>query len=89
MQVRVCGTAVNQDGRSANLTSPNGPAQQRVITQALSEARFRPSQVECVEAHGTGTSLGDPIEVGAQQAILSRGRGCSEQLLEKAPQSKS
>ena len=30
------GSAVNQDGRSSSLTAPNGPAQQRVMREALS-----------------------------------------------------
>ena len=64
----VRGSAVNQDGRSQGLSAPNGPAQQRVISQALRNAGLKPSQVEAVEAHGTGTSLGDPIEA---QALLS------------------
>ena len=29
------GSAVNQDGRSSSLTAPNGPAQQRVMREAL------------------------------------------------------
>ena len=35
----VRGTAVNQDGASNGLTAPNGPSQQRVIRQALANAR--------------------------------------------------
>ncbi|UQX03805.1 type I polyketide synthase [Streptomyces sp. RerS4] len=64
----VRGTAVNQDGASNGLTAPNGPSQQRVILQALSNARLTPDQVDAVEAHGTGTGLGDPIEA---QAIIA------------------
>ena len=35
----VRGSAVNQDGASNGLTAPNGPSQQRVIRQALANAR--------------------------------------------------
>ncbi len=61
-------SAVNQDGASNGLAAPNGPSQQRVIRQALANARLSGNQVDAVEAHGTGTALGDPIEA---QAILS------------------
>ncbi|MFG3410368.1 SDR family NAD(P)-dependent oxidoreductase, partial [Streptomyces sp. NPDC048142] len=64
----VRGTAVNQDGASNGLTAPNGPSQERVIRQALDNARLNASDVEAVEAHGTGTTLGDPIEA---QALLN------------------
>ncbi|MEU3188925.1 type I polyketide synthase, partial [Streptomyces sp. NPDC006923] len=63
----VRGSAVNQDGASNGLTAPNGPSQQRVIRQALANARLTPDDIDLVEAHGTGTSLGDPIEA---QALL-------------------
>ena len=32
---------------------PNGPAQQRVIREALAVADLRPQDVDTVEAHGT------------------------------------
>ncbi|MEU1630893.1 type I polyketide synthase [Streptomyces sp. NPDC020096] len=70
----VRGTAVNQDGASNGLTAPNGPSQQRVILQALSNARLTPDEVDAVEAHGTGTALGDPIEAQALLATYGKDR---------------
>ncbi|MFF3766304.1 type I polyketide synthase [Streptomyces sp. NPDC001922] len=61
----VRGSAVNQDGASNGLTAPHGPAQQRVIRQALADARLGPADIDAVEAHGTGTRLGDVIEAEA------------------------
>ncbi|MFF4503027.1 SDR family NAD(P)-dependent oxidoreductase [Streptomyces sp. NPDC001401] len=70
----VRGSAVNQDGASSALTAPNGPAQRRVIAQALENARLTPAQIDAVEAHGTGTRLGDPIEAQALAAAYGEGR---------------
>src|SRR5215213_404987 len=68
------GSAVNQDGASNGLTAPNGPSQERVIRQALADARLEPADVDAVDAHGTGTTLGDPIEAGALLATYGQGR---------------
>nr|WP_148312681.1 beta-ketoacyl synthase N-terminal-like domain-containing protein [Streptomyces noursei] len=68
------GSAVNQDGASNGLSAPNGPAQQRVIRQALAGAGLAPADVDAVEAHGTGTRLGDPIEAGALLATYGQDR---------------
>ncbi|MEU8893090.1 amino acid adenylation domain-containing protein [Streptomyces sp. NPDC048442] len=56
------GTAINHDGHAASLTTPSGPAQQRVIRAALAASGLQPGDIDYVEAHGTGTKLGDPIE---------------------------
>ncbi|WP_456034709.1 type I polyketide synthase, partial [Streptomyces rochei] len=68
------GSAVNQDGASNGLSAPNGPAQERVIRQALANARVPADQIDTVEAHGTGTTLGDPIEAQALLATYGQER---------------
>jgi 3-oxoacyl-(acyl-carrier-protein) synthase/acyl carrier protein len=71
--VIVCGCAVQQDGRSASLTAPNGQAQQGLLRAALRDAGATPGSFVIAEAHGTGTALGDPIEAGSLiGAVLSR-----------------
>ncbi|MFE2444554.1 type I polyketide synthase, partial [Streptomyces sp. NPDC059426] len=67
-------TAINQDGASNGLTAPSGPAQQRVIRQALAGAGLSSGEVDVVEAHGTGTTLGDPIEAQALLATYGQDR---------------
>ncbi|HZU55354.1 MAG TPA: beta-ketoacyl synthase N-terminal-like domain-containing protein [Actinocrinis sp.] len=67
------GSAVMHDGASSGLTVPNGIAQQEVIRAALADAGVAAHEVGVVETHGTGTSLGDPIEVGALDAVIGAG----------------
>ncbi|MGI5183698.1 type I polyketide synthase [Dactylosporangium sp. CA-152071] len=75
------GSATNQDGASSGLSTPNGPSQQRVIQQALANARLSSQDVDLVEAHGTGTVLGDPIEAQALQATYGAQRPPDRPLL--------
>lgn len=65
-------TQIGQDGRSASLTAPNGPAQYEMISRAFKEAQMTPPESTVWECHGTGTSLGDPIEIGAVRKVSVR-----------------
>lgn len=66
----LCGTCINQDGRSASMTAPHGPSQQECLRASMREANIVPGDVRVAELHGTGTALGDPIEVGALRGVM-------------------
>ena len=75
------GSAINQNGASAGLTVPNGPAQERVLEEALARAGVDPADVDYLEAHGAGSALGDPIEVRAAASVYGEGRDPDRPLL--------
>ncbi|WP_442752565.1 beta-ketoacyl synthase N-terminal-like domain-containing protein [Bacillus wiedmannii] len=56
-------SAINNDGRTMGITTPNGAEQQMVIKEALRIGRINPSSISYIETHGTGTMIGDPIEL--------------------------
>lgn len=64
-------TAMNNDGRTMGLTTPNPEAQQDVVREALRAAEVSASSVSYVEAHGTGTMIGDPMELRALTAVFA------------------
>ncbi len=77
----VKGTAINQSGASAAMPVPNGPAQERVMEEALARAGVSPADVDYLEAHGTGTELGDSIELRALASVYGREREPERPLL--------
>ena len=77
----LCGSAINQDGRSSGLTVPNGLSQQKA------DSNLTPADVGYIEAHGTGTPLGDPIEANSLVGVLSEGRSRKKGLVLSAVKS--
>lgn len=66
-------SGVNQDGKTAGITMPNGDAQASLIQSVYGAAGLDPLQTDYVEAHGTGTATGDPIEAAALGKVFCRG----------------
>ncbi|MER6091339.1 beta-ketoacyl synthase N-terminal-like domain-containing protein [Streptomyces bluensis] len=66
----VAATAVNNDGRTMGVTSPNLEAQIELLGKVYE--RIDPATVQYVEAHGTGTAIGDPIEARALTEVFGR-----------------
>jgi len=66
-------TAVNQNGKSATFTAPNGQAQRALLTDCYNRAKFPNNSSQSIsyfESHGTGTALGDPVEWGAIREVV-------------------
>ncbi|EGD45655.1 6-deoxyerythronolide-B synthase, partial [Ruminiclostridium papyrosolvens DSM 2782] len=59
------GSAVNNDGNTIGVTTPDLDAQQEVVEMALKAASVDAATISYIEAHGTGTMIGDPIEIRA------------------------
>ena len=59
---------------------PSSEAQESMMRSAYADAGLDPTQTTYVEAHGTGTKVGDPVEITAIAAVLSRWRTHSNPL---------
>ncbi|MFI5621759.1 beta-ketoacyl synthase N-terminal-like domain-containing protein, partial [Streptomyces sp. NPDC051567] len=66
----IAGSAVNNDGRTMGVTTPNLEAQVELLTKVYE--KIDPTTVQYIEAHGTGTAIGDPIEVRALTETFGR-----------------
>jgi acyl transferase domain-containing protein len=61
----IIGGAVNNDGGTERLTTPDVEAQEQVIRAAHARAGVTAADLQYVELHGTGTRVGDPVEAAA------------------------
>ncbi|KAI3343373.1 hypothetical protein F4824DRAFT_507218 [Ustulina deusta] len=59
------GSASNQDGKTATITSPSEEAQAALIADCYAVAGLDPRETAFVECHGTGTKVGDLCEASA------------------------
>ena len=64
------GSAINHDGDTMGVTTPNPQAQYELIQSALSDGMVQAQSISYVETHGTGTLIGDPIELKALTKIF-------------------
>ncbi|KAF4635682.1 hypothetical protein G7Y89_g2413 [Cudoniella acicularis] len=70
----IVASGINQDGKTAGITMPNGSAQEALMQSVYKSARINPRDTGYVEAHGTGTKVGDPIEAAALHNIFGEDR---------------
>jgi polyketide synthase-associated protein len=61
----LAGSAINQSGRRAAMTSPDGAALQEVMTMACRNAYISPLDVDAVECHANGSMLNDAVEASS------------------------
>ena len=71
----IAGSAINQNGRRAQvITAPHPEAQEELIAAACHDAGISPRDITYVECHGTGTKIGDPIEISAIKNTIAKDR---------------
>ncbi|MNW40768.1 Polyketide synthase PksL [compost metagenome] len=65
------GSAINNDGNTMGVTTPNPQTQRELIHKAITVAGVQPETITYIEAHGTGTLIGDPIELKALTEVFA------------------
>ena len=66
----VLGYGCTADAYHLAAPDPDGDGAARAMSQALSEAKMNPSEVDHIASHGTGTVLNDPSETKAIKAVF-------------------
>ncbi|MGY0063215.1 type I polyketide synthase [Streptomyces sp. LZ34] len=77
----VRGSAIGQEGATNGASASNGPAQRRLIRQALAGSELGPHEVDAVEGQGTGGLLSDAVEAQALASVYGEGRPADRPLL--------
>ena len=77
----IAGGAVRNDGGQALFLAPSLEGQTDLLGAAYENAGVKPASVLYVEAHGPGTPAGDPVEIQALAAVLSKRRAPGRPLL--------
>lgn len=65
-------SAVNNDGQTMGITTPNMDAQIALLETIYQPERISPESIGYIEAHGTATAIGDPIEIKALTEVFRR-----------------
>jgi 3-oxoacyl-(acyl-carrier-protein) synthase/thioesterase domain-containing protein/acyl carrier protein len=68
------GSAVNNNGCSNTLTSPNLQGQVDLLQKAYQNAGVDPASICYIETHATGTPIGDALELKAIGKVLGKQR---------------
>lgn len=68
-------SAINNDGKTMGITTPNLDAQVELLTEAYGKVGVNPRTISYIEAHGTGTKIGDPIELKALKTVFENYTG--------------
>lgn len=61
----LAGSSINQSGRRASLSSPDGAAEQEAMAMACRNAYISPLDVDAVECHANGNILADAVETSS------------------------
>jgi acyl transferase domain-containing protein/acyl carrier protein len=65
------GIAINHNGRTQAYAVPSLSAQTRVIRDCLDKAGMTAGDIHYIESAANGSALGDPIEMGALNAVFA------------------
>lgn len=66
------GGAINHDGATEGITTPDSDSQSRLLVSAWEDAQVDPASIQYIEAHGTATRIGDPIEINGMKRAFAK-----------------
>lgn len=77
IEALIQGGAINNDGQTMGITTPNPQSQTAVVKQALVNAGIKSELISYIEAHATGTAIGDPMELAALKQVFAMNKKAS------------
>ena len=75
------GWRMTNNGRSAGLHAPSGPAEQEAIAEAIRHAGITPLDVDAMECHAAGHLLSDGVEVVSTTTVCRGMEGGDREVL--------